>query len=417
MITQGKEEITDKPVVLGAGPGGVSAALALAKAGIPSVLIDKAVFPRDKICGDALSGKVIEALKKLNIDKWQDFLHFEDKIGSWGVRFVAPNGRALDVPFKTNYDLSAPAPGFICRRLDFDAWFWRQTQTEPLIEKRNGLRVTDVSRNLSGKIVLAFENGAALQTPLLVAADGAQSVAASRLAGLRLEPAHYSAGVRAYFENVADLAPDNFIELHFLPELLPGYLWIFPLPNGGANVGLGVRSDFVRKKRLNLKKILTEILNERAPFKNRFAHARQTDETRGFGLPLGSKRRALSGDGFILTGDAASLIDPFTGEGIGNAMLSGLLAAETVRRALSENDFSAENLAKFDSAVYKRLGDELKVGNILQELTRLPWLFNFVVNKAQKNEALKETISCMFEDVELRGKFKNPLFYWKFLWG
>ena len=132
---------------------------------------------------------------------------------------------------------------------------------------------------------------------------------------------------------------------------------------------------------------------------------------------MGSKKRKLSGNNFLLTGDAGSLIDPFTGEGIGNAMICGRFAADAVKTALATKDFSATALATYDEDVYRYLWSELKLSHTMQKLCKYPWLFNMVVNKASKNKTLQETISCMFEDLDMRAKFKNPLFYFKILFG
>ena len=104
----------------------------------------------------------------------------------------------------------------------------------------------------------------------------------------------------------------------------------------------------------------------------------------------------------MLTGDAASLIDPFTGEGIGNAMMSGMIAANHVKRALKENRFDEKSLAAYDEDIYKRLWDELKLSHKLQTLTNYGWLFNFVVNKASKSEALRNTLTVMLDSLEVR---------------
>ncbi len=116
------------------------------------------------------------------------------------------------------------------------------------------------------------------------------------------------------------------------------------------------------------------------------------------GLPLGSKKRKISGNRFILTGDAASLIDPFTGEGISNAMYCGMIAAEIAKEAVEKNCFDKNFLKQYDEKIYSRLWNELKLSHTLQKLCMYPWLFNFVINKAEKNKTFRETISCMFDD-------------------
>jgi flavin-dependent dehydrogenase len=112
---------------------------------------------------------------------------------------------------------------------------------------------------------------------------------------------------------------ENYIELHFLKDFLPGYLWIFPLPNGLCNVGAGILSSHASRNHINLRDRLMRAIRNHPDLSSRFTNAEMIGKVEGWGLPLGSKRRRLSGDNFLLTGDAASLIDPFTGEGISNS--------------------------------------------------------------------------------------------------
>lgn len=405
-----KQVLSTSICIIGAGPGGLAAAMFLAKAGIPSTVVEQATFPRDKICGDALSGKVVQTLKRIDpaiIER----LHVQPtQVGSWGVIFAAPNGKQLRVPFKKDFDPHAKAPGYIAKRIDFDNFLFQEAQRYPEITIIQGQQLNAFEREGSGWLLQG--PGITVSTDVVIAADGAQSKFARQVAGMQLEPAHYCAGIRAYYSGVSGLDADNFIELHFLKELLPGYFWIFPLPNGGANVGLGVRSDYISKRRLNLKKMLPELLKSYPALKERFSKATLQGEVKGFGLPLGSKKRPISGAGYMLLGDAASLIDPFTGEGIGNAMICGQKAAELVAQLRSTHiPYTAAALMQYDQAVYKRMWGELALSRRMQQLVQYPWLFNLVVNKAYKSATLQETIMCMFEDLELRNRLKQPGFY------
>ena len=117
----------------------------------------------------------------------------------------------------------------------------------------------------------------------------------------------------------------------------------------------------------------------------------------------------------MLAGDAANVIDPFTGEGIGNAMFTGKWAAEQVRDSLVSNNFSANELRKYDKTVYKKIGGELRVSTVMQRLIKYPWLFNWMIRKIKRNPELRETITFMFDDVDLRKKFTSPMFYLRVL--
>jgi len=402
---------------VGAGPAGCATSLFLAKHGIAHTILDKAIFPRDKVCGDALSGKVVYVLKQLNpqlINKYQQLNN--SFLPSWGVKFVAPNGKSIDIPFKSDLSKETHAPGFISKRIDHDYELFKSLNRNyaNIIE---GAELKTVRQSNNGIIYCYQKSGTMHEATckLIIGAEGDRSIIGKQLGNTTKENLHYCAGIRAYYSGVKDLHPQHFIELHFLEELLPGYFWIFPLPNGMANVGAGMLSETVSKKRINLKEDMLKAINNNPNIKHRFADAKLTGKIMGWGLPLGSKKRKISGNNYLLTGDAASLIDPFTGEGIGNAMYSGMLAANHIKNAIAANNFSDTFNAAYDKAFYDRQWDELKLSHTMQKLVKYPWLFNFVVNKANKNKTLRETISCMFEDLDLRAKLRNPLFYFKLL--
>ncbi|HTB52771.1 MAG TPA: geranylgeranyl reductase family protein [Ferruginibacter sp.] len=400
--------------VMGAGPGGCATAIQLAKLGIKNVLVDKAIFPRDKICGDALSGKVMGVFNKIDPTIAEEFSKQDTQIGSWGVKFVAPNGQALRVPFRQNFDKEQSPPGFIAKRFDFDNFLINQTKRFPEIQLLQNTDIIEHTKTTNGW-VLKDKNDIIIHAKILIASNGAHSHFAKEFGGIEMEPAHYCAGIRGYYTGVTHLDPDNFIELHFVKDFLPGYFWIFPLANGLANVGVGVASDTISNKKIHLKKRMLEIIQEHPEFKERFKDAQLVDTIKGYGLPLGSKKRIISGDNFMLVGDAASLIDPFTGEGIGNAVISGMLAAKYADQCLTAQKFDAAFMQGYDALVYKRLWSELSLSRQMQKLINYPFLFNMVVNKANKSKLLRETISSMFENIDLRNRLQNPIFYFKLL--
>ena len=262
------------------------------------------------------------------------------------------------------------------------------------------------------------KDGAAYQVEasVIVGADGDKGVVRKTFINDNASPKSYAVGLRAYYKGVEGMDRNNFIELHFLPEVLPGYFWIFPLPNGMANIGVGILSETIRAKKINLREQMLKAIEKNPTINHRFKKAELIGKIQGWGLPMGMERQQVSGDRFLLTGDAASLIDPFSGEGIGNALYSGMLAAEAIEKALKENQFEGAFFKEqYDDVLYKRLGDELKISATLQRLCRYPWLFNFVVNKAHKSPSLSKTISCMFTDIDLRDQLRKPSFYAKIL--
>lgn len=402
--------------IIGAGPAGAAAALQLAQWGIQSVIVDKAFFPRDKVCGDGLSGKVITALHRIDPAIAKRLEQYTEKINSWGVTFVSPGRISMDVPYKPQYNAAEDAPiGFVCKRIHFDQFLVDEIKRRPEIAFVQGMSIDQYKLEEDGYILSEAGGSLQIKAKMVIVANGAHSSFTRHIANFTVEPAHHAAGVRAYYRNVTGMHKDNFIELHFLKSLLPGYLWIFPLPNGEANVGLDMLSSAVRKKKVNLKQLLQNTIQEDPLLKERFRDASAVGPVEGYGLPLGSKRRKLAGERYLLTGDAAYLIDPFTGEGIGNALYTGRIAAEHAAAAIKANDFSEEGLAAYTDHVYRVLGAELSLSHKLQKLVKYQWLFNFLMKMCSRNKQMRELISCMFYEVDIRKKLTSPVFYLKVL--
>jgi geranylgeranyl reductase family protein len=405
-------------LIVGAGPAGCGTSYFLSKAGIPHVILEKETFPRDKVCGDAVSGKSAYVLRTANAPWLHEIFKRENEfLPSKGIQFVAPNGKGLDVVYPDNLRPGETAPGFTVPRLRLDQFLFEKIDPT-YANVQQGVAIKKLEKIGGKNIVTYTQNGEehTIAADIVVGADGDKGIVRKTYYQHSANQKTYSVGLRAYYKGVTGEHPSKFIELHFLPEVLPGYLWIFPLPDGMFNVGIGMLSDQVRRKKINLREVMLNALKNNPAMRERFAGAELQGKILGWGLPMVTKREPVSGDGYVLTGDAAALIDAFSGEGIGNALYSGMLAAGAIEKAVAAGKNDAAFLKEaYDDVLYRRLGDEIRISATLQRLCNYPWLFNLVVNKAAKSPELRDTISGMFSDLDLRAKLRKPSFYFNIL--
>ncbi|QNH63188.1 geranylgeranyl reductase family protein [Hymenobacter sediminicola] len=365
-------------LIAGAGPAGTACALALSSSGLRVALLDKASFPRDKICGDAIPSPTLKHLARLDpayATELQELLapHRADTAFS---RMLAPNGRALRIQWHN--------PAFNSPRLHFDDALLilvrRHTATK-VLEKYT---IRQVEADADGVTVWPTDPAQEpLRAALVIGCDGANSVVYRQLApSARLNRAYHCAAVRAYYQGVAD-APENTSDFYFLREFQAGYCWVFPVGNGVYNVGFGALSEEITARRLDLKDVLQDLLAEHPHLAPRFATATQLTPVTGFGLPLGGSARPVHGARWLLCGDAAALIDPLQGHGIDKAVHSGILAAQQAQRSFQAGRFDAECLAEYAREVERHIGRELaRRYRIMRFLAGKPWLVNLAVGAA-----------------------------------
>lgn len=359
-------------IILGAGPAGSTAALALQKSNLTVALLEKDLFPRDKICGDALSCVAERVLKQIDPSLEQELLLYSEKTVVNKARVYSPEFRSIVLNFSKR--------GHCIKRLDFDNWLFEKANAKN-IDVFQQAKVTDVRIDDSGAEVV-LQDGTILHAAIVICCDGAHSVAARQLTHLKLDRKHYVGAVRQYYRNISDTA-GNELEIFFLKDFLPGYFWIFPLKNGEANVGFGALSAIISKNKIDLKKSLQEIIQSVPQLKERFKDAEAMETVKGFGLPLGSRKLPISGAHFMLCGDAASLIDPVTGEGIETAMESGKYAAEQAIRCFESTDFSAACMQAYDQRIHKKMFKRFRQHYVLQRLiSDRVWFINLMIRLA-----------------------------------
>lgn len=400
-------------IIVGAGPAGSTAALYAKRCGLRTLLLDKSRFPRDKVCGDAVSGKAVTVLREL------DLLEKAQRLPGVAVRtitFGSPDGTVVDVDLRRSRRQDF-LTGFVVRRRVFDSFLFDEARAvvDTWVE---GFTVRDLVWE-NGQVCGVRGEGASkleYRGRIVLGADGFGSIVARRAGLYRHDPRHWIVALRRYYRGVKGLSDQ--IELHYLDRVIPGYFWIFPLEDGNANVGIGMLHAYVKKRRLDLRAILRDTVQSER-FRHRFAGASPTESPAGWNLPVGSLHRKIYGNGFMLLGDAAGLIDPFTGEGIGNALCSARYAVECAGEACGAGDFGERFLARYDRRLWDAIGGELKVSARLQKIGSFRPLLNLVIRRARDSQELRDLICGMIAEEIPKSRLTNPLFYLKLLlpWG
>ena len=355
--------------IIGAGPSGCTCALALHNSGMRVVLVDKDDFPRDKICGDAIPGPAFKVLDKIN-KKWGEEMKLLPKKSIIrSSKGFAPNGRAITFNWK--------AFAYNSKRIDFDNFLFELVQKETdthIITKQRLVKVEQKSDH----IVCRLDNDLQFSAAMVIGCDGANSMINRMLVQQDAKKGILSTAVRAYYKGVKNV-DDSINEFHFFNEIMPGYFWIFPVGNGWVNVGLGTLNDKKNNKvaSQNLRKIMEEVITTFPTIAPRFEKATSVDKIKGFALPLSTDTRPLSGDRFILCGDAASLISPLWGHGIDTGMWSGYYAAEQAKACFSENNFSGDFIKQYDAIIYEKITRNfIRSAKMLRLINQHPYLLN-----------------------------------------
>lgn len=307
-MTSGRCEV----LVVGCGPAGAAAAATLARARVECVVLDRAAFPRDKTCGDALSNDGVEILAQLGAAA--EVLD--------GPHAKVRRARAL-LP-----DLSVVArdydpPGIIVPRRSLDDALRRAAEAA-------GARVIQgqLVRELvveDGRVVGARGPELDWRADLVISADGHGSLARAVLGHPKPAQRYLAVARTAYCEGLRYDAGPETADHYFEHDLPCGYAWVFPSVEGRANVGVYQRGDRFSKGAGALDSSLDRFI---ARHPERFADARQVGARRSWPLPLAPAPWQLSAPGLLAVGDAANLIDPLSGEGIWQALRSGQLAAQ-----------------------------------------------------------------------------------------
>jgi geranylgeranyl reductase family protein len=312
-------------LVVGAGPAGSAAAITAAKAGLDVTVVDRAVFPRQKCCGDGLTTLALRLLDELGLDpaavpNWFD-VH--------DVSLRSPSGREVVLPLPRDGRFAAVAP-----RLDLDAALVDlAAKAGAAVHEGSGFAGFLGAEAGAERVAVSIDGVGEVRCRQLIAADGMWSPVRKAL-GLN-EPGYLGEwhAFRQYAGSVTGPAAERLF-VWFEQDLLPGYAWAFPLPDGRANIGFGLLRQ-AGDSMQHMRQLWPDILARPHVRAALGENAELEDRHTAWPIPARVDRATLAAGRVLFVGDAACATDVLTGEGIGQALLTGIEAAHACAAAIS----------------------------------------------------------------------------------
>jgi menaquinone-9 beta-reductase len=346
-------------LIVGAGPGGSTAAYHLARHGLDVLMVEKAAFPREKVCGDGLTPRAVVQLRRLGIDTDDPRFERHEGLRIYSRRVT------LELPWP---DLEAfPNFGLMMTRAEFDELLARHAEKAGarLMERTEAVAPTQQDGWVTGARIRGEDDReTSVRARFVIAADGASSRFASQ-AGVRRDPAKpLGIAARRYYR--VERRPGPWLEVWMdLREgddtILPGYGWLFPLSDGSVNVGAGLLNTFRDFKDLSAQRVF-DAFWRMLPAEWNVNEASADGRVLSGPLPMGFSRTPPATPGMLVVGDAAGLVNPFNGEGITDAMEAGELAAELIHEALVRDRPGVAHL--YPTELRERYGRYYRIGNV-----------------------------------------------------
>lgn len=372
-------------VIVGAGPSGSVAAISLARKGRDVLLLDRQNFPRDKACGDGIPAEAVEVLFSLGMEERFREANFYP-VDS--LLLSSPRDFVLEAELTPGKRFGAQS--YVVPRVHFDSLI-QEHAVDTGAEFLQGQVKDLIIEDNQVKGVVARVNGSVeeIRAKVVIGADGVTSTVARVIRPDRHDDAHRAVALRCYIKDIDELP--HKVEFYLYRKILPGYAWIFPLGEGQANLGLGMRLDKFRESKISLEDMV-DIFLEMPTIKQRLHRGGDLQDISVWQLNFGSQDMKRAYDGALLIGDAAGLINPLTGGGIHSGLQSAVIAADIIDEALTEGNVTNEKFQEYESLVHERMDSGMKKSyNIQRSLIYFPLWVDLLARLGGTNSTLAQT--------------------------
>lgn len=375
-------------LVIGAGPAGSACAQKLAAAGHDVLLVDQHAFPRDKVCGDGLIPDAHAALRRLGV--YDEVMAQARQLAH--VRCVAPRGGHVDVPGALAVLPRKQLDDILCRAA-------QRAGARLLAPARFEAPLLDAGRVVGARLKVGDVQHA-VHARWVVLATGAVPAAAIA-AGVNERRTPSGVALRGYVKNDAMVGRITQLQMVWHPRLKGGYGWVFPAPDGVFNIGVGLTGSHRggRMQDVNLRTLFDALCEVHAPATELVAGGTLVGEIKGAPLRCSLLGAKWSRPGMLVTGEAAGSTYAFSGEGIGKAMETGMLAADAL---LKPGDDAAVRGA-YETAM-RALKPKFDLYEKAAHVNHRPWLADLVVWRARKSPRILRRMSGVLEETQNPGR-------------